>query len=158
MVIFTIISFMKLFATGAMPLGNVMFFFGMLIESGSWHYNSRSIYIVRQAVMLGSLLVARLLGNVLAVASMANTASIFLVIWLMDKERQIPWGSMGIIVVFALYCCILFRIICTLTLNISCLSLTQLVCTTKSVYSKSTLTVQVYRPLGETFLQQFACQ
>lgn len=67
-------SFMKPFT---------MYLLGMLIMSGSWHYSSCSIYIVRQAVMLGSLLVARLLGKVWASASMANTASTFLVLWLM---------------------------------------------------------------------------
>lgn len=98
---FVDLAFMRPFATGAMCLGNVMYFLGMLIVSDSWHCSRRSIYIVRQAVMIGSLLVALLIGNVLALPSMANTATTFLVLWFMDKERETQWGSMGIVVVFA---------------------------------------------------------
>merc|ERR1719421_1093693 len=72
-------SYMRPFATGAMCLGNIMYFLGLLIVSSKWHCSDGS-YVVHQVLMLGSLVVAMLLGSVFGVPSMANTATTFLVL------------------------------------------------------------------------------
>jgi len=88
------------FATGAMCLGNVMYFLAMLILSAGWRSGEGFSYTARQALMTASLTAALLVGNVFAIPSMSNTASTFLVLWLMEKELEVQWGGAGIVVVF----------------------------------------------------------
>merc|ERR1712032_1520296 len=88
------------FATGAMCLGNVMYFLAMLILSAGWRRHESLSYKVRQVVMVASLTAALLVGNVFAIPSMSNTGSTFLVLWLMEKELEVRWGSASIVAVF----------------------------------------------------------
>lgn len=90
-------AFLRPFATGAMCLGNVMYFLAMLILSSKFH---RGDYKVRNGLMLGSLLAALLVGSVYALPSMSNTACVFLVLWIMEKEFEVDWGGIGIVILF----------------------------------------------------------
>jgi hypothetical protein len=95
------LAFMRPFATGAMCLGNVMYFLGMLIASSRFNCTYGGKYAARQAVMIGSLIAALLVGNIYALSSMSNTATTFLVLWLMEKQMEVQWQSFGIVVIFA---------------------------------------------------------
>eukprot|EP00746_Dinoflagellata_sp_MGD_P078416 gnl/MRDRNA2_/MRDRNA2_31362_c0_seq2.p1 gnl/MRDRNA2_/MRDRNA2_31362_c0~~gnl/MRDRNA2_/MRDRNA2_31362_c0_seq2.p1 ORF type:complete len:456 (+),score=41.66 gnl/MRDRNA2_/MRDRNA2_31362_c0_seq2:111-1478(+) len=96
------LTFMRPFATGAMCLGNVMYFLGLLIwSSKSRSYREAPPYVARQAIMIGSLLIALLVGNVFSLNSMSNTATTFLVLWLMEKELEVRWSGFGVVVLFA---------------------------------------------------------
>jgi len=101
------LAFVRPFATGAMCLGNVMYFLGTLISSSKWLCED-SEYTVRQAIMVGSLVAALLVGNILALHSMSNTATTFLVLWLMEKQMEIKWGDLSILVVFANFVALYF--------------------------------------------------
>lgn len=97
-------AFLRPFGTGAMCLGNVMYFLGLLIISGRepWARGSNLRgYLARQAWMLLSLLLALFFGHVFALPSMANTATTFLVLWTMEKQLEVKWGGWGIVVLFA---------------------------------------------------------
>lgn len=91
-------SYLRPFSTGAMCLGNVMFFLAMLILSNTWRVNKW--YVAINAAMLGTLLLAMLIGNVYALPSMSNTATVFFVLWVMEKELEVRWGGFGIVVLF----------------------------------------------------------
>jgi len=88
------------FGTAVMVLGNVMYFLALLIVSSGWRSQSAP-YAVRQCAMLGSLLAAILVGSVFAMPSMTNTATTFLVLWLMEKQLEVDWRpGMGMVVTF----------------------------------------------------------
>lgn len=87
------------FATGAMCLGNVMYFLAMLILSSQWRCSRRE-YTMKQIAMIISLIVALFVGFVFAMPAMSNTATTFLVLWLMEKEMEIRWGGASIVVLF----------------------------------------------------------
>merc|ERR1739848_29187 len=77
-----------------------MYFLALLILSSKWRRGGMS-YAARQAVMLVSLAGAGLCGHVWALPSMANTATTFLVLWLMEKELEVEWKSAAMPVLFA---------------------------------------------------------
>jgi len=52
--------------------------------------------------MIGSLVVALLVGSVYVMPSMTNTATTYMVLYLMEKELEIRWGpGFGVVVLFA---------------------------------------------------------
>merc|ERR1712066_671254 len=93
-------TYIRPFATAAMVLGNVVYFLALLIYSARWRSCAAS-YALRQCLMLVSLVVALFVGNVFSIPSMSNTATTFLVLWLMEKELEVEWGSgPGMVVLF----------------------------------------------------------
>jgi len=93
-------AYLRPFATAAMILGNVVYFLALLIYSSRFGTCEAS-YAHRQCLMLVSLIIALLAGNVYSMASMTNTATTFLVLWLMEKELEVSWGpGPGMIVLF----------------------------------------------------------
>jgi len=101
------VRFLQPFSTGAMVLGNVMYFLALLINSHGWGSNSQT-YVMRNALMLGSLIVATFLGSVFVMPAMTNTATTFLVLWLMEKETEVQWKGFGIVIVFANFVALYF--------------------------------------------------
>mmetsp|Transcript_13071 Transcript_13071/g.35871 ORF Transcript_13071/g.35871 Transcript_13071/m.35871 type:complete len:228 (-) Transcript_13071:201-884(-) len=90
--------FMRPFATGAMCLGNVMYFLAMLIISSNFRRDAN--YKACNAIMLASLVLAVLVGSVFALPAMSNTACVFFVLWAMTKETEQKWGEFVIVVIF----------------------------------------------------------
>lgn len=95
------------FATGAMVLGNVMYFLALLINSSKWRCRGSS-YGARQALMGGSLLLAIFVGSVFAMPAMTNTAITFMVLWGMEKETEVKWSGFAIVVLFANFVALYF--------------------------------------------------
>ena len=86
------------FAPAAMCLGNIMYFLALLIMSGSYRRTKR--HLIVNVIMVVSLVAAILFGSVLILPSMTNTATTFLVLWAMQKEIEVDWGGVGIVVLF----------------------------------------------------------
>lgn len=95
-------AYIRPFARGAMVMGNVVYFLALLILSSKWRQDMfLPSYAARQAAMVGSLTVALFVGNVFSMPCMSNTAAIFLVLWLMEKELEYRWGpSSGAVLLF----------------------------------------------------------
>lgn len=97
-------ALLRPFATGAMVLGNVMYFLALLILSHRSRLTSDhggGAYMLSNGLMLTSLLCALLVGFVFGVDAMRNTAATFFVLWLMEKQIEIDWGAAWLVVVFA---------------------------------------------------------
>eukprot|EP00933_Yihiella_yeosuensis_P019882 TRINITY_DN16032_c3_g1_i1.p1 TRINITY_DN16032_c3_g1~~TRINITY_DN16032_c3_g1_i1.p1 ORF type:complete len:456 (-),score=54.66 TRINITY_DN16032_c3_g1_i1:54-1421(-) len=99
------VTVLRPFASAAMCMGNVMYFLALLIKCGRFNYywrnNKGFSYGQMQAAMVGSLLAAMLIGNVYVLPSMANTATVFFVLYLLQKECEVNWGGALIVVIFA---------------------------------------------------------
>lgn len=80
------------FAIGGTTMGNVTYFLGLLIVSSRYYsyYRPKNQYMVIQAIMIVSLLVALFFGNVFGITSMVNVASTFAVLFVMEKVLEIP--------------------------------------------------------------------
>mmetsp|Transcript_41468 Transcript_41468/g.72829 ORF Transcript_41468/g.72829 Transcript_41468/m.72829 type:complete len:449 (-) Transcript_41468:92-1438(-) len=92
-------AYIQPFALGAMCLGNNMYFLAMLILTSEWRCTTRE-YVWRQSAMIASLLLALFVGFVYVIPAMSNTATTFMVLWLMEKELEIRWGGFGIVIIF----------------------------------------------------------
>lgn len=93
-------AYLRPFSTAVMVCGNIVYFLALLIFSGRWR-RCDTPYYVRQGLMLGSLVTALFVGNVYSMQGMSNTASTFLVLWLMEKELEVKWGpGAGMLVLF----------------------------------------------------------
>jgi len=92
-------TWLRPFAVGAMCLGNVMYFLGMLIAT-SCIRRHEGHYYAWQGAMVASLAAALLVGCVFAIPAMTNTACTFLVLWLLEKQLEINWNHWAIVVIF----------------------------------------------------------
>jgi len=90
-------AWLRPFGTGAMCLGNIMYFLAILILSSDRRCN----YKRTNGLMLGSLLAAMFVGSVWALPSMSNTACVFFVLWVMTKQIEVKWGGCEVVVLFA---------------------------------------------------------
>lgn len=91
------------FASAAMVLGNVLFFLSMLITTSAWCYKGsyRRSYVTANVSMVLCLLVASFVGHVFVLPAASNTASVFFVLYVMEKQLEVDWGPAGIAVLFA---------------------------------------------------------
>ena len=94
------------FAFGARVLGNIGYFLALLILSSKWRSDGN--YVIMNTVMLVSLIAAAFVGSVVALPSYTNTASTFFVLWVMEKEMEIKWGSGWIAVLFVNFVALYF--------------------------------------------------
>ena len=94
------------FAFGARVLGNIGYFLALLILSSKWRSDGN--YVIMNTVMLVSLIAAAFVGSVVALPSYTNTAATFFVLWVMEKEMEIKWGSGWIAVLFVNFVALYF--------------------------------------------------
>ena len=90
----------------ARVLGNIGYFLALLILSSKWRSDGN--YVIMNTVMLVSLIAAAFVGSVVALPSYTNTASTFFVLWVMEKEMEIKWGSGWIAVLFVNFVALYF--------------------------------------------------
>ena len=94
------------FALGARVLGNIGYFLALLIRSSKWRSDGN--YVIMNTVMLVSLIAAAFVGSVVSLPSYTNTAATFFVLWVMEKEMEIKWGSGWIAVLFVNFVALYF--------------------------------------------------
>jgi len=94
------VAVLRPFGTGAMVLGNICYFLALLILCSPWR-RSRGRYKAWQATMVASLVGAMLMGLVFSMPSMSNTATTFMVLYIMEKQLEVNWGKAATLGVFA---------------------------------------------------------
>merc|ERR1712070_631844 len=82
-------EWMQPFSSAVSVVGNITLFLSLLILSSRYYdYKGCRIYLQANAIMLGFLLLALLLGNVYGLAGMANVSTTFFILWLMEKYTE----------------------------------------------------------------------
>ena len=97
-----------------MTMGSTMFFLALLILCSKWHDGdtSSAVYVLWNVGMLAALALALALGWVGDLPAMRNTAAVFFVLWVIEKEAEVKWGRGAAVVLFvnfaALFCLALY--------------------------------------------------
>jgi len=96
------------FSTGALVLGNVMFFLALMTLSSSFGWDMEVPYWVWNGIMLVALVLAIAVGSTFAIPAMSNIGVTFLVLWVMQKELELDWGGAMSMVLFLNFVCLGF--------------------------------------------------
>ena len=98
---------MRMFIGPTLIMANAVMFLALLIHTSEWRSwsrrNNKVDYFQRQAIMIGSLLVAIAFGNILNYPAMSNTAYVYCGLYILQKMAESPvlWRDMNII--FAIF-------------------------------------------------------
>ena len=70
-------------------LGALTYFLGLLIIASNYYYEKNLSYLQRQILFIGSILLVLFFGNFFNLPSLANTAYVFGVLYLMEKNYEL---------------------------------------------------------------------
>lgn len=80
--------YLQPFVSSVSVLGGITHYLALLIMSNMWYERDNSEYIGNNLRMLVSLVVAQYVGNVYDMTGLANTATTFSVLWILEKVHE----------------------------------------------------------------------